>query len=356
LYLLWLPVNQYFYFQYFFWLKSLINHFMLPLPLNNLESAHNPQPKGATMGLGKLNIVLADTKCIPLKTCWMADLTIQTCSGEPLVNLQQDLLPQLQKRYGKPSEAICTSSFPMTTDQGGKTIDFTVGGVTETHTFTGVVQELDDVFAQLNSAFTIVRFEFINGFLTAISKDHGPQFAIAIGGTSDLTWGPIKSGSGIKITTRDYRGSKRINFYPGTDSNGISIKINHIEMDVLPGCYVVWVRCCYGMNEESSKIALMVQCGDHKCFKLLLPEIKNCSRDIIHPFAERVAMNELDGIQADEDKVVVIRALAKGAGLAKADLEAELVIRDADAELAGDQAQRDRIQAVQALVAMMPTC
>lgn len=67
-------------------------------------------------------------------------------------------------------------------------------------------------------------------------------------------------------------------------------------------------------------------------------------------------MNELDGIQADEDKVVVIRALAKGAGLAKPDLEAELGVRYDDAALAGDQAQQDRIIAVQALVAMMPTC
>ncbi len=96
-----------------------------------------------------------------------------------------------------------------------------------------------------------------------------------------------------RVQVRDYEEYKRINLKPGNNE-----KFNHIEVDVPPGCYVVWTRVCYGKNEETNKVMVIVDCGGEACVNLLLDKAETCVIEALYPAAilaieKRIPENEL---------------------------------------------------------------
>jgi hypothetical protein len=117
------------------------------------------------------------------------------------------------------------------------------------------------------------------------------------------------------IMQHDYQGETRIMLQPGGGRC-----FSHIEVDVPPGCYVVWTRVCYGYNEETNKVMVLVGCGDEACVNLLLNDVKTCARELLHPVLERGA---LVGIQKP-DLEAVARVLMQVGEMPKKQVLAEL--------------------------------
>ncbi len=78
---------------------------------------------------------------------------------------------------------------------------------------------------------------------------------------------------------KNYYGSNRIKIQP---KRGGLLK-PHLELDVPPGCYVVWTRICYTGNEETNKVIVAVSCGHEACVNLLLNSTETCARELLHP-------------------------------------------------------------------------
>jgi hypothetical protein len=79
----------------------------------------------------------------------------------------------------------------------------------------------------------------------------------------------------------NYHGETRIELIPPDFSS-----INHVEVDVPPGCYVVWTTVCHAMNEQTNKVMSIVSCGDEACVNLLLDSVETRSKDLFHPLLE----------------------------------------------------------------------
>ena len=79
-----------------------------------------------------------------------------------------------------------------------------------------------------------------------------------------------------------YRSERRIRLKPGGGKY-----FWHIEVDVPPGCYVVWTRVCHWGNEETNKVMVIVGCGGEACVNLLLDAVETCSNQLLHPFLAR---------------------------------------------------------------------
>jgi hypothetical protein len=60
--------------------------------------------------------------------------------------------------------------------------------------------------------------------------------------------------------------------------------INHVEVDVPPGCYIVWAHICWLHNEDMHRVMVIVRCGDEACVNLLLPTRQQCGHGFIFPF------------------------------------------------------------------------
>lgn len=88
------------------------------------------------------------------------------------------------------------------------------------------------------------------------------------------------------VINRNYEGSDRIKFEP--------LKTPHVEVDVPPGCYMIWTRVCYNQNEETHRFMAIVRCGEELCVNLILPFVKTCARDGINAFAARAYELNLD--------------------------------------------------------------
>lgn len=80
----------------------------------------------------------------------------------------------------------------------------------------------------------------------------------------------------------NYQGETRIRLKPPRGEF-----VNHIELDIPPGCYVVWTRVCHGRNEETNKVMVIVQCGGDACVNLLLNTVETCSNEVINPLLVR---------------------------------------------------------------------
>lgn len=116
------------------------------------------------------------------------------------------------------------------------------------------------------------------------------------------------------IRAHDYVGEKRIMLYPGNGRH-----LYHVELDVPPGCYVVWTRVCYGGNEETNKVMVLVRCGDDACVNLILNAVQTCVRQVVNPLLER-------GVLADvplHDLEVAARVLMRVGDIPKEQLVAE---------------------------------
>lgn len=113
----------------------------------------------------------------------------------------------------------------------------------------------------------------------------------------------------------DYHGAKRIRLKPGSGDH-----INHIEVEIPPGCYVVWTRVCYGGNEETNKVMVIVDCGGEACVNLLLDRAETCVREVLYPAAilaieKRIPENEVG---------IAVKALMQIAEIPKKVFVAEL--------------------------------
>ena len=105
-----------------------------------------------------------------------------------------------------------------------------------------------------------------------------------------------------RVQVRDYEEYKRINLKPGNNE-----KFNHIEVDVPPGCYVVWTRVCYGKNEETNKVMVIVDCGEEVCVNLLLNDVETCANEVLYPYAVRA----LDMRLPEKEVGIAIKSLMK---------------------------------------------
>ena len=64
--------------------------------------------------------------------------------------------------------------------------------------------------------------------------------------------------------------------------------INHMQVEVPPGCYGVRVHVCGGGNEWSDRTMIVVCCGDESCVNLVIKEAETCFKEAIIPLV-RVA-------------------------------------------------------------------
>ncbi len=116
----------------------------------------------------------------------------------------------------------------------------------------------------------------------------------------------------------NYHGETRIRLRPPHGQY-----INHIELDVPPGCYVVWTRVCHGHNEETNKFLAIADCGDHVCVNLLLNSVETCGNHFIHPFLVQAVQLNLQR----EQLIFAADAVMRVAKKPKKELHAELNAR-----------------------------
>jgi hypothetical protein len=59
--------------------------------------------------------------------------------------------------------------------------------------------------------------------------------------------------------------------------------INHIPVDVPPGCYIVRVHVCGGGNEWSDRTMAVVGCDCGSCVNLIIKEAETCVKEVLIP-------------------------------------------------------------------------
>jgi hypothetical protein len=97
----------------------------------------------------------------------------------------------------------------------------------------------------------------------------------------------------------------------------------------------------------------ITSCGCN-IINLLLPTIKTCSAGVIHPLVDKIVY---EGALADvEERLVAVKAIMFGANMGKQDLINQLTTRLADVTEYDDTTLIGRVQAVQALVDLLPDC
>jgi hypothetical protein len=80
----------------------------------------------------------------------------------------------------------------------------------------------------------------------------------------------------------NYHGETRISIKPPKGKF-----FNHVEVDVPPGCYLVWLRACQVRNEETNKIMAIVDSSADIGVNLLLNTVEVCGKEFLHPFLVR---------------------------------------------------------------------
>lgn len=113
----------------------------------------------------------------------------------------------------------------------------------------------------------------------------------------------------------NYQGETRIKLQPAHGKF-----INHVELDVPPGCYLVWTRVCHGRNEETNKVMVIADCAKEVCVNLILNAVRTCGNEFIHPFA--VAAVQLNVPR--QEIGVAVNAILKVAEKPKREFLAEL--------------------------------
>jgi hypothetical protein len=74
-----------------------------------------------------------------------------------------------------------------------------------------------------------------------------------------------------------YLGVKTYHIYQGKPI------INHFEVDVPPGCYVVRVHVCGGGNEWSDRTMVIARCGEEACVNVVIKEAETCIKEVMIP-------------------------------------------------------------------------
>lgn len=303
------------------------------------------------MGLSRMNIWLRDANCTPMTTVWRADLAIITCGGKYLVDFYPEILKQLSDRYGTVAYVDDLTNYPIT-DQTGLTEFVTIGTTAQqTVNFSSPATNAAEIANQMNSQLTGCEVKVVDGRVRIITDDQGPEATITVGGgTCSLVWGVPIQGTGYRVRKLvNYQNATRISIQPPAGQ-----MINHIELDVPPGCYKVWCRCCFGNNEETNKVMVNLCCDDHACVNLLLNAVKTCTEDLIHPAFDRV-VNDAN-YQIEEEIVPFMKQMMWLGVKSKATLVAQLNERLIEAQDKGDTELEARINAVLTIVNTLPDC
>ncbi len=146
------------------------------------------------------------------------------------------------------------------------------------------------------------------------------------------------------VQAHDYQGEKRIMLSPDGKPGGRSVY--HIEVDVPPGCYVVWTRICYNKNEETNKVMVIVGCGDDACVNLLLDAVETCTNNALHPI-----LDKLQNLGYAKEKIrLVAEGLMAVAEKPKNDLVLELDQRRDEVRAIKDPGLEKRIGAIKETV------
>ena len=145
----------------------------------------------------------------------------------------------------------------------------------------------------------------------------------------------------------NYHGETRIRLKPPAGEH-----INHIEVDVPPGCYIVWTRVCHGRNEETNKVMVIVSCGDEACVNLLLDSVATCSNEVLHPLLVRGVELGIPRQQLRAAADVVMAVAEKP----QRELVAELRQRAAEIEGRDEPALRKAIERIMDIVREKPAC
>lgn len=303
------------------------------------------------MGTGHMNIWLRNANCDLLTGCWRTDLVVQSCgSNAYLVDVFPEILSQLKNRYAYPATAKTDNAFPLSTDQAGRTLTIQVGTeAAQSHIFTAPAQGIDEIYAQLKNNFTNCTFEIKDNEIHVESVDRGPQAVLTFSGDSDLIFTALMPGSGYTIKKHYYQSAWRIMLFPG---NGQTL--NHIELDVPPGCYKIWTRVCHGNNEETSVAQVGICCDSHACVNLLLPALKVCAAHIVHPIMDKIVNDQL--LMDDAERLIPFRAIMEVAGLNKQAIIDQLDYRIEEAQDKGDTELEARINAVKNLAQLLNDC
>jgi hypothetical protein len=85
--------------------------------------------------------------------------------------------------------------------------------------------------------------------------------------------------------------------------------INHIHVQVPPGCYVVRVHECGEGNEWSDRIMVVVGCGDELCLNLIVKRAESCAAELIIPL-----LKIAEEIHLPKDQVQVAIDILRKAG------------------------------------------
>jgi hypothetical protein len=304
------------------------------------------------MGTSRLNVWLRDYNCVPLTNCWLLDLVVQYCNGTPLYSVFP-LLEQLKSRYATPASAVDLSNYPLP-DQAGRYITITTSTSSLTLNITTSCSTKAEIFNALKAYFTNVNvnLDFDNDQIVLTTLDKGPSQFINIDTDSDIQFSTSTPGSGYEISTRYYHGAYRIKIYPPAGQY-----INHVELDVPPGCYRIWARCCHGKNEETSTVMLPVEsCGTCYSVNLILPEVMNCSQNVIYPLMDKLANDYVQAIPEMNDQALVFRGVALIAGLGREQILNELEERKQDAILINRTDLAERVDTLINIAQLLPTC
>ena len=302
------------------------------------------------MGTSKLNIWLRNASCDLLTSVWRTDLVVQACGGTYLVDTFPEILEQLLAKYSARGVVRDITSWPLETDQTGRTLEITIGsGSMQSVTFTAPAQSLAEIYEQVVGQFTDCSITPDDDHLKIVTDAYGPNATIVLGGTCDIDWGPIVDGSGYEINSHYYQGAKRIMLMPPAGEY-----VNHIEMDVPPGCYKVWTRVCHGNNEETSTVMVGIRCGEEACVNLLLSTVKTCSAGVLHPLMDKIVYEQ--ALADDEQRLGAFRGVMFGAQLGKQEVLNQLNYRVLEAQAKQDTELEARINAVMALAQQLPEC
>ena len=149
-----------------------------------------------------------------------------------------------------------------------------------------------------------------------------------------------------KVDVHNYAGEKRILLKPVRGQ-----KVYHIEIDVPPGCYIVWTRVCYKKNEETNKVMVIVGCGGEVCVNLLLDALETCGREIFHPLLERLIELKLP----KQDLQFVAKVLMDAAEIPKKDVIEDLGQRLEEVDDIKDQVLQKAIVSIRDIVKAIPS-
>jgi len=150
------------------------------------------------------------------------------------------------------------------------------------------------------------------------------------------------------VKIHNYKKERRIWLSPEGHRGGKPVY--HIEVDVPPGCYVVWTRVCYTGNEETNKVMVIVGCGEEACVNLLLDAVEKCTDELFHPFLERA----VDMRIPKRDLQMVAKVLMAVAEKPKNEVVAELGQRADEAKDMKDAGLQKAIGAIMEMVKAMP--